>query len=304
MKRQINWQNRLQSIVNLMDDNNSIWNSNGAMSAAVSSLNNNLQLLQDAGTIQIVSTKGITQSKMQTRAVLIQLALQHSAACVGYAANIGDTELKISSRVLYSTLNRAADVVLVDVCQNLYNRVNPYAASLADFGADAGTLNTFQNAITNYIPIGVQPKVAIAHKRTATTNVKTQLDVLKILVKEQLDNLMQQYKTSETDFYNAYISLHHPAHSSARRKTVDIKVQVEDANNNPLQHAEITVTSSKGTTRHKLSKQNGTQHFERLKPDSFIITVYLPNYTMQTQTISTLAPQTLNMVFVMNEESQ
>ncbi len=296
MKRQINAQNMFQSILNEMDDNNSIWNGNSAMSAVVASLINYMQLLTDAGTTQIANTKGITQSKMQNRATLIQLALQHSAAGMAYAASTDNTELKISSKVLYSTLNRAKDVELVDMCQNLYNWVNPYAASLSDFGADATTLSSFQNAITNYIPIGVQPKVAIAYKRVATTNVKTQLAAMKTLVKEQLDLLMLQYKTTAPDFYNEYMGLRHSTHSSTRRKTVDIKVQVEDVNNNPLQNAEITLTSTKGAKRHKFSKQNGTQHFERLKPDTFTITIFLPNYTTQTQIISTLAPQTLSLL--------
>ena len=304
MKRQINWQNTFQAILNEMDDNTGLWSSNSAMSTVVASLTNYMQLLTDAATNQIKTTKGITQSKMQTRAVLIQLALQHSAACMGYAASIDNTELKISSKILYSTLNRAADVMLVDICQALYNRVNPYAASLSDFGADATTLSTFQNAITNYMPVGVQPKVAIAYRRTATINVKTQIAVLKTLVKEQLDMLMLQYKTTEPDFYNEYMNLRHPAHSNHRRKTVDIKIQVEDANNNPLPNAEITLTSTKGTTRHKLSNAKGTQHFERLKPDMFTINVSLPNYVTQTQSISTLAPQTLSVVFVMEEGSQ
>ncbi len=299
MKRQINAKKMFQTLLNVMDDFNSVWSANPALSAAVTSLTNYMDELTMASNIQIANTKGITHNKIKSRALLIEMALQHSAACISYAASIGDTELKGNSKILYSTLNRANDILLTNSCQSLYNLVNPHAASLSDFGADATTLNAFQNAITSYMPIGQLPLNAIIAKKAATLKIKTIINNTKILLKEQLDNLMQQYKTSEPDFYNQYMGLRHPAHSNARRKTVDIKIQVKDTNNNPLQHAEITLTATKGAKRHKLSKQNGTHHFERLKPDTYIITVYLPNYITQTQSISTLAPQTLNVVFVM-----
>ena len=302
LKRQINSQNRFQALLNVMNQFNSSWAGNIAVSTVFATLNNLFEGLLIAGTNQQTNNKGITQSKAQARAALIELALRHSAAAVAYAASINNTTLKINSRVMPSTLSRANDVALDDICQSLYNLIIPYAANLDAFGADTASLVSFQAAITFYQPISQQPKNARAAKKTATLNIKAQLNAINILVKEQLDALMLQFKTTNPDFYNQYMGLRHLVHGSNRLKTVIILIDITASNGLALANAAINLTSAKGFKRNKLSKADGTLLFTRLKPDSFTIVVSLPGYITQTQHITLNAPQKLRMHVVLVED--
>lgn len=298
-KTQITAQNLYQSLVNLMNDNNSAWSGNPAISAVVNSLISLLGLLGLAGTNQTNTTKGITQTKAQARSALIQMALMHSAAGIAYAASISNTTLKVESKLTETALNKASDVTLADLCMALYTLLNPYAGSLNNFGANAATLLAFKNAITAYQAVSQTPRNARAMRRTFTLNVKSQITAIDTLVKEQLDNLMVQFKTANADFYTDYMNLRHAATTSHHLKTVNMLLHIKTLASAALPNAEIKLTSALGAKRHKFSKLDGSMHFTRLKPDTYTITVSLPGYVTQTQTITANAPQKLTVNFVM-----
>lgn len=298
-KKQITAQNMHQSLLNVMGTFNSAWSSNPAISAVVTSLISLLGLLGLAGTNQANNTKGITQTKAQARSALILMALAHSAAGMAYAASINNTTLKVNSKLTQSKLSRASDVKFVDLCMALYNLLNPFAGSLNNFGANAATLLAFKNAITSYQPVSQTPKNARSVRRTATINVKAQVTAIDTLVKEQLDTLMVQFKTTNPDFYNDYMGLRHAAISSHHLKTVSMLLHIKTTTGVALENADIKLTSNKGAKRNKFSKVDGTMRVTRLKPDTFTITVSLPGYVTQTQIITVNAPQKLTINFVM-----
>ncbi len=298
-KRQITGQNMYQSLVNLMNANSSIWSGNPIISAVVSTLVSLLGLLNLAGTNQKNSTKGITQTKAQARSALILMALAHSAAGMAYAANAGNNTLRVQSKLTESKLNRASDVDFADICMALYTLLNPLAGSLNNFGANAATLLAFKNAILAYQPVSQTPKTARAIHRANTTNVAAQITSIDTLVKEQLDTLMVQYKTTNVDFYNAYMGLRHAATTPRHLKTVSMFLHIKTSSGVALENADIKLTSTKGAKRNKFSKADGSMRFARLKPATYTITVSLPGYTTQTQTITANAPQKLTINFVM-----
>jgi carboxypeptidase family protein len=298
-KRQITAQNMYQSLLNVLTTFNSSWSTNTAISAVVTTLTSLLGLLGIAGTTQKNATLGITQSKAQARSSLIQMALAHSAAGMAYAASISNTTMRINSKLTESRLNKATDAAFVSLCMSLYNLLNPYASSLTAFGANAATLLAFKNAITAYQPVSQTPKNARAAKKSATLNVGAQLTSIDTLVKEQLDPLMVQFKTTNTDFYNQYMSLRHAATVSHHLKTITLQLHIKTAAGVALPNAEIKLTSIKHKKRKALSKADGSRTFTRLKADTFTIVVSLPGYVTQTQTITVSAPQKLPVNFVM-----
>jgi len=288
-----------QTLLNVLTTFNPSWSTNTAISAVVTTLTSLLGLLGIAGTTQKNATKGITQSKAQARSNLIQMALAHSAAGMAYAASISNTTLRVNSKLTESKLNKASDASFVSLCMALYNLLNPYAASLTAFGANAATLLAFKNAITSYQPVSQTPKNARAAKKSATLNVGAQLTAIDTLVKNQLDPLMVQFKTTNTDFYDQYTSLRHAAPVSHHLKYITLQLHIKTAAGLALQNAEIKLTSIKHKKRKALSKADGSRNFTRLKPDTFTIVVSLPGYVTQTQTITVNAPQKLPVNFVL-----
>ena len=298
-KRQIISQNMYQSLVNLMLLFKTTWTSNSDLSNVVTVFTNMLGLLNLAGTNQKNLSKGITQTKAQARSALIQMALAHSAAGIAYAVSAGNTTLKVNSKLVESKLNKTTDVALADTCQNLYNLLNPFAASLTNFGANAATLTAFQTAITDYQPLSQQLRNVRSAKKTATLNVAAQIAAMDTIIKEQLDPLMVQFKTSAPDFYTQYVGLRHAVHTSRHLKVVSIFLLIKTAAGVLLPNANIKLNSTRGATRNKFSKANGSESFTRLKPDTFTITVSLPGYVTQTQTITVPNPQKINVNFSM-----
>ena len=298
-KEQVNSQKMYQQIITLFGTFNSAWSSNPAISAVISTLTSLFGLLNLAGTTQKNVTKGITQTRQQARNALIQMALAHSAAGISYAASINDTTLKGNSKLTESKLNRANDVDLVDICHSLYNLLNPLVANLTNFGANSATLLAFKNAADNYQPTSQLPINARSAKKSATLNVKSQITAIDTLLKDRLDTVMVQFKTTNVDFYDQYMGLRHTTHAPKHLKSVSIIVHVKTGASTALQNAEIKLTATKGAKRDKLSKLDGSQHITRLKPDTYTITVSLPGYVTQTQTITANAPQKLTVNFVM-----
>lgn len=298
-KRQVNSQKMYQSILNLMTNFNASWSTNPALSEMVATLTNLFGLLGIAATAQKNATKGITQSKAQNRQALIRMAMAHSAAGVSYGADSGNITLKGNSKLIESSLERANDVDFIDTCQSLYNLLNPLATNLTNYGANAATLGAFNTAILNYHPVSQLPANARAAKKTATGNVKDQITAIDTLLKDKLDPIMVQFKTTTSDFYNDYMNLRHSAHASANLKTVSIVLHAKTVAGLPLENVEFILTSTLGAKRNKFSKADGSIHYTRLKPAIFTITAILPGYANQTQTITANNPQKLNLNFIM-----
>ena len=286
-----------KAVLAVMNSFNSVWSSNTVIAAIVVSLQNYVNVIVGSEQNQKTGTLGATKNKESLAEALINLAITIASAGKAYAVSVNNVLLKQACSITKSDLARAKTIDLIALCKNLYTAVNPYAASLTPFGADAASLTSFNTAITNFDGNSSQPALARAVVKNATINIALQSTNVSQLLDEQLDLLMVQYQSTNADFYNQYTEAR-VIHDLRRRKKVTVKGYVYINSNQALTGATVEL-SGNGITKQKITDATAAFKFMRLNTGTYTITVSAAGYVTQSKTLTAGSPQVLVVDFML-----
>ena len=280
------------SVVTNLNQNAAIYSSNTVFSTAVTNYKTAVTALGSLQIGQINHSSGITVTKEQAKANLVQLTIDHAEAAKAYAAVIGNAGLKQNLKVNASDLNKIQDAQLAPTCQDIYNQVAPVISSLNGYGINATTLLNLQSAIGTFMPLVGQPKNARSTSKAFTTAIAQQIQSIQLILDEQLDPLMRQYKITQQVFHDSYFN-DRKVGSKGHRTTISIKGIITNAQNQPLKKAHITLLNT--SRRIKITKADGKYQFSRMHPGSFTIQASVKGYTTQNKTVTQSTPGTVTI---------
>ena len=201
---QENTRSMFLSVQKTCNDNKSIWSDLPAIVNTFNKFENIISEIDVQRQIQEGVTSGVTESKHKEEEEMTQITLQIAANVYAYASLINDHELK--NRVNYSpsTLRNARDTILKDICQSVHDAASEVVSELGDYGVTPETLEKQQKEIDDFVDMIAKPRTAISTRATATARLEDLINEGNDLLRDQLDKLMVNYKTSEPVFYNMY----------------------------------------------------------------------------------------------------
>ena len=295
-KTQSNAFNMFESVGVTMNTFHSAWTGNAIISAVVTNLQSGVSVLLGEQQSQTTGSKGITQTKAQARTTLEESALAIANAGRAYAVSVNNLVLKGSCNLTASGLSKAKDVDLIAACQNLYDAVNPFATSLASYGATSASRSVLQTSITTFTTLTGQPASAIAAVSAATETIELQVKAIKTLLNEQLDPLMMQFKTSNPTFYKQYTASR-VIHDIGVRHTVTFKGFIYSAANVALAGALVKLAGA--APHEKTTGADGFYEFARLHTGTYTLNVSATGYVSQTKTIVVTENSTVETNFTL-----
>lgn len=256
-----------------------IVNSVPAFQTAVTTFRDIFEDLTDATQAEIQIISGITVDKAEQRKTLVQLAFDMAGQIFAFASATDNHILKGQVSYVFSDLNRLKDELLAPACQNILAAANANAVALVPYGVTAAKITELDDAISDYAAAVPGPRNAVSQRAAITNTIKDLFKSGDEMLKEQLDKLVIQFKTTEPEFYNAYKNnrvLLDPAVSS----TQVAGTVVSQSGNIPLNGVTITVTGQDYTTtsdnlgEYKLKiPAPGTYEIKFSKPDYFENTI-------------------------------
>ena len=295
-KTQSNAFNMFESVASTMNSFDTVWAANGVISAIVTNLQSGLSALLGGQQNQTAGSKGVTQTKSQARTILEGTAMAVASAGKAYAVSDNNLVLKETCSLTASGLDKAKDVDLIAICQNLYDAVNPFAASLAPYGATSTSLSALQTAITTFTALTGKPASAIAAVSAATEGIEIEVKAIKTLLNEQLDPLMMQFKTSNPAFYNQYMASR-VIHDIGIRHTVTFKGFIYSAGNVALPGALVKLAGA--ALHEKITGTTGAYEFTRLHTGTYIFQISAAGFVSQTKTIVVTENGTVETNFIL-----
>ncbi|MHB8260055.1 MAG: hypothetical protein ACYDCN_08090 [Bacteroidia bacterium] len=297
-QKQENDFNMLSAVRKVMNDNNAIWSANPVVTSAVGTLTSDIGASNSTVSNQRQNVGGIVATKKQVKETLIEDTVALALAGKAYAAFVNNTTLKAACLITKTQLERTTEESLAAVCQTLHDDVDPYIPSMGGYGVSPATQVALQSGITNFGGLVGTPRAVQAIQVAATTMLDEQLRVAKLFVKEQLDGLINQYKTAHQAFYKAYHTARKVVHHGHKTKVMVIGV-VTDAG---VLAANALLTATTGThpkKKHKKkTKIDGKYKLLFQPPVNTVITAELPDGRKQTKTIVSKVPQTIKYNFV------
>jgi hypothetical protein len=237
---------------------------------------------------------GISVNKKQLRDTLVALASDTSRKLTAYAKFANNQVLLNETKFTDSDLKRAADTLLRDMTQGIYDRAQTNIAALATYGVTAATQTALQNAITAFVTSIPKPRLGITDKKQSTAQLANYFDVADAAL-DNIDIIVELVKVTQANFYNGY---------KTARKIIEtgtgsliLKLKVSDAQTgDPLANATLAVTPENGlqkaashTTKESIVKKTaagGGLNVKSLEDGNYIVTASKPGYKDKQATVS------------------
>jgi len=191
----------VESVVNT---NNPVWSGVPAFASAVGAFALKLEDTVRVVEHQETAITGVRSDKLNTQELMIGNALAVSGSVFAYASATNNQTLKEAVSYTESSLKYVRDTISAERCTVIHSQASAVVADLGDYGVTAGTLTELDDRITAFIELIAAPRVAITSRKGATSVLVELIKEMDLILKEQLDMLMPQFKTVAPDFYKHY----------------------------------------------------------------------------------------------------
>lgn len=243
---------------------------------------------------QMFDKTGISVNKKQLRDTLVALAADTSRKLTAYAKFANNQVLLNETKFTDSDLKRAADTVLRDYTQGIYDRAQTNLTALATYGVTAATQTALQNAITAFVTSIPKPRLGITDKKQSTAQLANYFDVADTAL-DNIDIIVELVKVSQANFYNGYKTARKIIETGG--SSLVLKIKVSDAQTSePLANATLTITPDNGMQRtasqvakesivRKTAKGGGVNE-KSLEDGTYLVKVTKPGYKEKMITVS------------------
>ena len=171
--------------------------------------------------VQEANNSGLTVSKIILRADVIRLINKFAAALLAHGTITKDNELKTKASYSNTELLRAADPTLYDIGYLLYNLANSRRPEMERFFVTETDFNLMESVLTSFRSSIPQKRVAVGTSKVSTTNIGETFNAIDLLLKEDVDVLIQPFQFTQIDFYNKYKSARTIVETGGNRKRSD-----------------------------------------------------------------------------------
>jgi hypothetical protein len=186
-------------------------NNNAATTALVPAFQTALTAFQtvvgqinDTAQMEANVITGITSAKIKSKATLCDQAANLSAAVFAFASTTNNDQLKEEVGFSITDIKRLSDEMLVPTCANIRDAANANITALATYGITDAIVTDFQTAITDYKAKVVSPRNAVSQRSAYSTALSKFFEQANGILKDQLDKMALQFKTTAVGFYVVY----------------------------------------------------------------------------------------------------
>lgn len=149
-------------------------------------------------------TDGAAQRKAQSRLELCELAFEVGAAIRASALAVGDK--KAASKLVFSLtqLRIGKDALCIERCRQIRTSAKSHQSQLESFGVSEQKINDLSIALERFAAKVVETHSLRAANKKITGQLPTLFKTVEEIVYDQLDNLIPQFRTTASRFYNQY----------------------------------------------------------------------------------------------------
>ncbi len=169
------------------------------------------QLVGSDQTGQVIAKDNIQEN-------LIASAFELSSLMTAFAAQTNDPVLQAKVDFPISKLRNMRDNKLGSFCRSLLKLASERETVLQQYGISATQISDLSTSIEAYEQQLPNHRISVSERKAANEKMKTLVSEAMQVTSDQLDRLMIKFKTTDPDFYTAYLNA---------RKIVDYGIRHE-----------------------------------------------------------------------------
>lgn len=220
-----------------------------------------------------LNLSGIAAAKSDSKQHLARITSDYADIISAFASATKNAALKEEVNYSYHKLSKMRDESLVPVCRIVHARAEENLDALRDYGITPQKLTLLDNAINDYAAKSPKTHAAIANRQAHNANLRELFKQADDILKNQMDGLMKNFRTSHPDFYNAYL---------AAREIIDphttvtqLKGSVFDTEDKPLKGAIVTIIELNKSAK---TNTKGEYLFKPVEHGKFTVTITKDGY--------------------------
>lgn len=176
-----------------------------ALKSAVGDLNTVLSKLKEMVQQRMTATAGKAKTKANCEDSLLEELMVVAKAMVAFGRTTGDQEVIEKANVTISQLRYLRDTELVAKSRTIHELASEKLVALADFGITSAMLESLKLRIDAFETALGERESSVARRKGARSGFYDYLDQAKSVLEDVIDNLMEQFKKSDPQFYNEYV---------------------------------------------------------------------------------------------------
>jgi hypothetical protein len=191
------------AVLEVLEANQTIWSIIPAFATAESNFRVSVGDIQGLVQQQLPST-GVTADKQRLRAEMADAAMPIVGALKALAAVTQNGDLAAQVDLTRSDFVYGRDTIAADNGDAIYALASTHSTDLANYGIDSSHQTAIYDATQAYREALTRPREVIAASAAATEQLDAAFDTADDLLKNQLDNLAEIFRTSQPAFYLQY----------------------------------------------------------------------------------------------------
>lgn len=193
-----------KSVKSIIAKNQTAWTGLAAFGSSFQTFTDRLQALEESGYQQNLAIVGVSAVKNAKRTLVVDRAYAISSGIVAYAVVNNDVETINHMKISRHELEKAGKTKLLVLVDRILIRANSIVGQLSDYGIDQTSIDELQT-LRDELDVQLSaPRNAIIERKNQTIRIKTLVKEIDIVLKLQLDKLMEILKEDHPDFFTAY----------------------------------------------------------------------------------------------------
>ena len=205
-RNQLNRTQMYNTVVNYLTQRRAQWEGIPAVSEAVTDLSEHVSAITDKLGRQESPTTAATDGQEQFRSTVAFAILEMANRLCAFAFKAKDMDLVGSCDINLSMLVRMSGQTLESTGKRILGLVTTHAASLEAFGINSVQVNEFEALLQKLSQAKTASREAIVERMLETVTFPQLLQDTSRLLRQRLDKLMTQFRSTDPEFYAGYVA--------------------------------------------------------------------------------------------------
>ncbi len=195
-----------RAVISVLDENQSVVTTLPALNNAVTSFKTIVSDISVRDTEYTTSVAGKTKAKNLVEDELLDLLIPSADTVYAFASRNKNEELKEKSKVSRSKLKGMRDSDLISKSKLIHGLLDTNIAALADYGVTSAKVTALLNKINEYESALGLKETGFANKSATRQTLSQLFDHADLVLKTEIDALMENFKANNKMFYDKYWS--------------------------------------------------------------------------------------------------
>lgn len=193
-----------KSLKTVLTSHQANWSALPAFASAVQTFEARLAALEESTYHQNLALVGVSAVKDAKKAIVADKAYAISSAMVAYAVVNNDVELLNHMKISRHQIVYASRDLILVLLDRIITRASGRVNELDPYGVDQASIDELQTLRDELDEQMGAPRTAIIDRKGQTSRIKSLVKELDVIIKFQLDKLMQILRDDHPDFFLAY----------------------------------------------------------------------------------------------------